>query len=729
MTLTNDKNSGVSGAAGFVGSTLGNTVGSVTRTVGNVTGTATRGVGDVVTSATGQYGKPVGDAVGSIGTGVEDAANRVGKGAEDIGHGKNPGRGIYDVVNEAHFYASDRPRLQYPCFHPGGKALHPLLTPQPHAKIIPRPDVGSTKTRDVPTSPSSSFLTPHLVLVSPRGQLPPARVLGFGLQASLLMHHDGVPKAPTGAPTKGAESAQPQYFIDTSPRRQSRLKNILTMMLATVLTVFAFLWTTATASPGSSGYAPPTYGGNKTCNVQPAPDGGDSAPAILDAFKECGQGGKVVFANETYHVNSVMETLGLENVEVDIQGTLLWSTDIDYWLNNSLPMGYQNQSTAWRFGGRNIHLYGNGYGTFDGNGQVWYTFINGTSNYDRRPHQITFTNISDSVIENVRFVQSQMWTMTVIYASNVLLQDIFVSSTSNDSTSTVNTDGADTIYANNITFRRWSVRNGDDSISQKANSTNILMEDCDFYDGSGIALGSIGQYADRYETIQNVTARNIRFTNTVNAGYIKTWTGVQKGYPPNGGGGGHGFLTNVSFSDFNVTEIGIPFAITQCTSYNGQRGDCDTSEFNLSNTTFSNVQGTTRASANATVAQLQCSGASPCTGIEVKDVNVTQSIRESGGTADTTSNRVTSVTRGVDVRQPAGGRNGDDGRAVEIIAGYAGVHGEGGEVGGREAAQVGTGFEGDGGAVAGAGGAEGGGLLGVAEDGEVGGVGEAGDCA
>jgi hypothetical protein len=55
--MVNDKNTGITGAAGFVGSTLGNTVGSVSRTVGNVAGAATRGVGDTVTAATGQYGK------------------------------------------------------------------------------------------------------------------------------------------------------------------------------------------------------------------------------------------------------------------------------------------------------------------------------------------------------------------------------------------------------------------------------------------------------------------------------------------------------------------------------------------------------------------------------------------------------------------------------------------------------------------------------------------------
>lgn len=52
-------------------------------------------------------------------------------------------------------------------------------------------------------------------------------------------------------------------------------------------------------------------------------------------------------------------------------------------------------------------MHGNGFGTFDGNGQAWYDFTNGASNYPRRPHQITFGGLTNSVIENMRFVQSQ----------------------------------------------------------------------------------------------------------------------------------------------------------------------------------------------------------------------------------------------------------------------------------------------------------------------------------
>lgn len=158
------------------------------------------------------------------------------------------------------------------------------------------------------------------------------------------------------------------------------------------------------------------YGTNKTCVVRPGPNGTDSAPAIARAFADCGHNndddarGTVVFLNETYHVQTVLNTTGLRNVDVDLRGTLAWdSRDLGYWLARSLPVGYQNQSSAWLFGGTGVRWTGHGHGTLDGGGQAWYDFVNGTNNYPGRPHQITITGTSDSVFEGIRFVQSQMW--------------------------------------------------------------------------------------------------------------------------------------------------------------------------------------------------------------------------------------------------------------------------------------------------------------------------------
>lgn len=89
--------------------------------------------------------------------------------------------------------------------------------------------------------------------------------------------------------------------------------------------------------------------------------------------------------------------------------------------------------------------------------------------------------------------------MTVSYSSNILLEDIYVNSTSNSEWSTLNTDGADTWRSDNITFRRWSVTNGDDAVALKGNSSNIFVYDSEFWDSTGLAIGSMGQYEGEYE--------------------------------------------------------------------------------------------------------------------------------------------------------------------------------------------------------------------------------------
>ncbi|KAG9882900.1 pectin lyase-like protein, partial [Aureobasidium melanogenum] len=320
----------------------------------------------------------------------------------------------------------------------------------------------------------------------------------------------------------------------------------------------------------------------------------------------------------TYNIASVLETTGLKNVDIELHGTLSWdNSNISYWLNNSLPVGYQNQSTAWRLGGDSITFQGNGSGTFNGNGDVWYRFVNGQSNYPRRPHQLTITETTNSTFEGLIFLQSQMWTMTVIHSADVLLQDIYVNNTSKTGAPTVNTDGCDTIYANNITFRRWIIDNGDDAISPKANSTNILIEDSEFYRGSGIALGSIGQSDGQFETIENVTCRNITSYNTKNGAYIKTWTGIAKGLPPNGGGGGLGYAQNLTFENFTLFNVQKAFTITQCTNFEGNQGDCDTSKFNIRDVFLSNFTGTVRGDI---VSTMQCSAAAPCRNIQLSNV-------------------------------------------------------------------------------------------------------------
>jgi hypothetical protein len=83
-----------------------------------------------------------------------------------------------------------------------------------------------------------------------------------------------------------------------------------------------------------------TSSSGKTCTVSAGgSESIDDAPAILEAFNECGQNGNVIFSNTTYYVNSVMNISGLQNCQVDIYGTLL--------VCNSLLLSYRAEKEAY----------------------------------------------------------------------------------------------------------------------------------------------------------------------------------------------------------------------------------------------------------------------------------------------------------------------------------------------------------------------------------------------
>ena len=69
----------------------------------------------------------------------------------------------------------------------------------------------------------------------------------------------------------------------------------------------------------------------------------DDTPSILQAFDLCGINGSVVFTDDTFYVDQVMNTTNLLNCNVDIYGTLIWSTNIPYWLSHSISVVYQDQ--------------------------------------------------------------------------------------------------------------------------------------------------------------------------------------------------------------------------------------------------------------------------------------------------------------------------------------------------------------------------------------------------
>ncbi|KAK7052352.1 alpha-L-rhamnosidase-like protein [Favolaschia claudopus] len=362
------------------------------------------------------------------------------------------------------------------------------------------------------------------------------------------------------------------------------------------------------------------------CLILPKSNGGDDAANIADHLNgPCRRDSLVVLPGQTYNMSTNINTTNLDNVQIHLFGRLLWTPDVDYWLSVSMPIDFQNQSTVWYFGGNNVHWDGHGVGTLDGNGQVWYDWANGRGNLPHRPMMINWRGLNNSVVRRQRFVQSQMWTMATTYSNNILFEDFYINNTANNGQSTLNTDGIDTIWSNNVTLRRWDVTCGDDHVALKRNSTNIYVYDAVFRRGQGFAIGSLAQYNGETDIVDTFYARNITLSDTTYAIYFKTWGGRQQGFPPNGGGGGLGYATNITIEDI-VLDRGrnTPIWVWQCENYEGQAGkDCDSSQFSFNNLNFRRLSGTMNDGVVA-AAKLRCSSAAGgCSGLTVEDFSVT----------------------------------------------------------------------------------------------------------
>ena len=92
-------------------------------------------------------------------------------------------------------------------------------------------------------------------------------------------------------------------------------------------------------------------------------------------------------------------------------------------------------------------------------------------------------------------------------------------------------------------------------------------------------IGSIGQYPETPDYVENVLFENVVLFDSSSAAWIKTWPGVNVLTSGNGdsGGGGGGSAKNITWRNFQFFNLDQPVYVTQCI-YNADPSICDTSK-------------------------------------------------------------------------------------------------------------------------------------------------------
>ncbi|KAL4959390.1 Exopolygalacturonase X-2 [Aspergillus stella-maris] len=363
----------------------------------------------------------------------------------------------------------------------------------------------------------------------------------------------------------------------------------------------------------------------KVCYVEPEGDGGDDASAILDALHDCNNGGTIVL-DQDYTICTPLDLRFLEHVDIALTGKVEFCTDIDFWQPNTFKFHFQDASSWWVWGGEDVHLYGAGTGEINGNGQAWYDAYALNSSI-HRPLLFITDGWHGGSITGLKLRQSPNWHNFIANSSDILISDIDIFSRSSSDAWASNLDGWDTFRSDNIVIQNSVINHDDDCVSFKPNSTNVIVQGLQCNGSHGISVGSLGNYPYQYDIVSDLYIYNNTMANTTTAARLKVWPGaeaIKTGNPPWVGGGGQGYVRNVTYDLMINDNNNLAIQIDQCYgAINASECLDHPSKVILTDVLFKNIWGTANGADDPVAGQLICGSEDSCDNIRAENVTLT----------------------------------------------------------------------------------------------------------
>ncbi|KAJ6606565.1 pectin lyase fold/virulence factor [Mycena vulgaris] len=370
-----------------------------------------------------------------------------------------------------------------------------------------------------------------------------------------------------------------------------------------------------------------------TCTLSPLGPGLDDTDQVLAAIAQCGHGGKTVFRSGEYNITRKM-TWDLVGSTVDLHGYLSFTPDIDYWLNanNTYRVVFiQSQASWFVITGRDFVVDAHSTGGIQGNGQAWWEYFttHAKADGDGRPISLTLFRAQRGIIRNFAIEAQPFWCNCIAESQSVIYDGMLCNASNANPTFTgknivPNTDGINTYRSDDISLLDWDITCGDDCLAIKGNSTNISARNVTCRGGNGIAFGSLGQYSDLSDIVENVHLEDVQLLridptvqpNMQNGVYFKSWDGSVNGVPPSGGGGGTGFAKNITARNVVLDRVNAPIHLYQT---NGGHSLDLPSNLTFGALHFQNWSGTALSNK---IVDIECSVAAVCGGISFSGFNV-----------------------------------------------------------------------------------------------------------
>eukprot|EP00026_Physarum_polycephalum_P009323 Phypoly_transcript_09442.p1 GENE.Phypoly_transcript_09442~~Phypoly_transcript_09442.p1 ORF type:complete len:299 (+),score=29.94 Phypoly_transcript_09442:374-1270(+) len=232
-----------------------------------------------------------------------------------------------------------------------------------------------------------------------------------------------------------------------------------------------------------------------------------------------------------------------------------------------------------------------GYGKVDGQGSLWWANLSLS-----RPDLVVVKDSNDFLIADVTFFDSPKFHVVLEDSNNIEVRNVTILAP--PSPQSHNTDGIDPMNCNNLWIHDCYIDNGDDNVAIKDDCSNVVVENCIFGNGHGASIGSITG-----GTNQNITFRNISFTNTDAGVRIKTQPGCT------------GTVRDIVYENLKMTNVDDMIVFDM--DYLPGCGKSLTG-INITNVRIENIYGT-----GVHVGYFNCSKYMPCTDITLINVNIT----------------------------------------------------------------------------------------------------------
>ncbi|PPQ77955.1 hypothetical protein CVT25_015430 [Psilocybe cyanescens] len=295
--------------------------------------------------------------------------------------------------------------------------------------------------------------------------------------------------------------------------------------------------------------------------------GRDDTDQVEAAIAKCGHFGTTTFEAGSYNITRKM-TWDLVSSKVDLKGFLTFPPDIQFWLNanNTYRVVFiQSQASWFVVTGSDFEIDAHNTGGIQGNGQPWWSFFatRTREDGDGRPISLTVFKATRATIKNFRIESPPFWSSAIVQSTDVVVDGMFINATNQDpaffgQNIVPNTDGTDTYRSDRVSLLNWDVTCGDDCLALKGNSTNIVARNITCRGGTGVAIGSLGQYIGLMIRLDPKIQPIM-----VNGVYFKSWDGSVNGAPPTGGGGAGGLVNNLTVRNMHIDGVDMPVHILQ----------------------------------------------------------------------------------------------------------------------------------------------------------------------